>query len=189
MQRHSRTLNPASLANYCSALRGLTVSKEIRVNTLLQLTDAITGRRCVVRIDPDEATLPLSSLLDKYLRHCPARRLLAEGRVTVESSETLLSFQDLVYACSDAGELQDIYAGVELVQHGKPLALDEPPASQPGRVGGVDVAVLDIGIDRTDAGYDRNWTGFHRRRLGPARRPVRGVRPGRAPRQTHGVRV
>ena len=134
------------------------------MNTLLQLTDAITGRRCVVRIDPDEAALPLSSLLDRYLKHCPARRLLAEGRVTVESSETLLSFQDLVYACSDTGELQDIYAGVELVQHGKPLALDEPPASQPGRVAGVDVAVLDIGIDRTDAGYDRNWTGFHRRR-------------------------
>ena len=134
------------------------------MNTLLQLTDAITGRRCIVRIDSEEAALPLASLLDRYLKHCPARLLLEEGRVTVESSETLLSFQDLVYACSDTGELQDIYPGVELVQQGKPLVLDRPPAAQPGRVGGVDVTVLDIGIDRTDAGYDRNWTGFHRRR-------------------------
>ena len=134
------------------------------MNTLLQLTDAITGRRCLVRIDPEEAALPLSRLLDRYLKRFPVRRLLEEGRVTVESSETLLSFQDLVYACSDGGELQGIYPGVDLVQNGKPLALDEPPASQPGRVGGVDVTVLDIGIDRTDAGYDRNWTGFHTRR-------------------------
>ena len=134
------------------------------MNTLLQLTDAITGRRCVVRIDSEEAALPLSSLLDRYLKHCPAGRLLEEGRVTVESSETLLSFQDLVYTCSDSGELQDVYPGVDLVQNGNPIALDGSPAAQPGRVGGVDVTVLDIGIDRTDAGYDRNWTGFHRRR-------------------------
>ena len=134
------------------------------MNTLLQLTDAITGRRCAVRIDPEAAALPLSGLLDRYVRHFPARMLLEEGRVTVESSETLLGFQDLVYSCSDSGELLDLYPGVELVQHGKPLALDRPPAEQPGRVGGVDVTVLDIGIDRTNAGYDRNWTGFHRRR-------------------------
>ena len=134
------------------------------MNTLLQLTDAITGRRCAVRVDPEAAALPLSGLLDRYVRHFPARRLLEEGRVTVESSETLLGFQDLVYACSDSGALLDLYPGVELVQHGKPLALGRPPAEQAGRVGGVDVKVLDIGIDRTDAGYDRNWTGFHRRR-------------------------
>ena len=134
------------------------------MNTLLQLTDAITGRRCAVRIDPEAAALPLSGLLDRYLKHFPARRLIEEGRVTVESSETLLRFQDLVYTCSDSGELQGIYPGVDLVQQGTPLALDRPPAAQPGRVGGVDVTVLDIGIDRTDAGYDRNWTGFHRRR-------------------------
>ena len=109
------------------------------MNTLLQLTDAITGRRCAVRIDPEEAALPLSGLMGKYVKHFPARRLIEEGRVTVESSETLLSFQDLVYACSDSGELQGVYPGVELVQHGKPLALDRPPAAQPGRVGGVDV--------------------------------------------------
>ena len=133
------------------------------MNTLLQLTDAITGRRCAVRVDPEEAALPLSGLLDRYVKHFPAR-LLEEGRVTVESSETLLGFQDLVYACSDSGALLDLYPGVELVQHGKPLALDRPPVPQAGRVGGVDVTVLDIGIDRTDAGYDRNWTGFHRRR-------------------------
>ena len=57
------------------------------MNTLLQLTDAITGRRCAVRIDPEAAALPLSGLLDKYVKHFPARRLIEEGRVTVESSE------------------------------------------------------------------------------------------------------
>ena len=47
-----------------------------------------------MRVDPEEAALPLSGLLDRYVKHFPARRLLEQGRVTVESSETLLGFQD-----------------------------------------------------------------------------------------------
>ena len=134
------------------------------MNTLLQLTDTITGRRCAVRIDPEEASLPLSGLLDRYVKHCPAAELLDQGRVTGEHSETLLDFQDLVYGCSDTGLLQGIYQGLEFIQQGRPLDLDGPLRLQPGRVGGVEVEVLDVGIDRTNAGYDRNWTGFHRRR-------------------------
>ena len=134
------------------------------MNTLLQLTDTITGRRCAVRIDPEEAALPLSGLLERYVKHCPAAELQEQGRVTAESSETFLDFQDLVYGCSDAGMLQEIYSGVDLVQNGRLVSLDEPAATAPGRVGGVEVEVLDVGIDRTNAGYDRNWTGFHRRR-------------------------
>ena len=134
------------------------------MNTLLQLTDTITGRRCAVRIEAEEAALPLSGLLERYVKHCPVTDLLEQGRVTDESSETLLDFQDLIYGCSSSGLLQAIYSGVEFVQQGRPVVLDRPPTAQPGRVGGVEVEVLDVGIDRTNAGYDRNWTGFHTRR-------------------------
>ncbi|MDA1348310.1 MAG: hypothetical protein O3A47_05520 [Chloroflexi bacterium] len=134
------------------------------MNTILQLTDTITGRRCAVRIAPEEAAAPLSGLLERYVKHSPTERLLQENRATPESSESLLDFQDVVYGCSDSGLLQGIYQGVEFVQDGSPVAVDGSLSAQTTRVGEVEVEVLDVGIDRTNAGYDRNWAGFHRRR-------------------------
>ncbi len=133
-------------------------------SAVLQLGDTVTERRCALRLDAGEAALPLSGLLDRYLRRCPSGRLLEEGRITSESLETLLDFQDLVYSCSDSGELRGMYPGVEFVQGGRPAALERPLTAQPGRVGGVEVSALDVRIDRSDAGYDRNRAGFNRRR-------------------------
>ena len=133
-------------------------------NTILQLTDTLTARTCVLRIEPGDSNLPLSGLLEKYLERCPIERFREEGRITDESSETLQVLQDLAYACSDDGRLAGLYAGVEFTQGGLALALDDVPGTEAARVGETDVAVLDVGIDRTNVGYDRNWAGFHRRR-------------------------
>ena len=36
-------------------------------NTVLRITDDVTGRRSTMRIDDDDAALPLRALLDRYL--------------------------------------------------------------------------------------------------------------------------
>ena len=133
-------------------------------NLILQMTDLVTGRRCPMRIDPQDWTLLLSGLLDKYLKDCPVQALVKDNALTPESAEVLQDLQDLVYVPSDGGRLRGMYAGVEFKQHDRTLGLDEVLEIETARVGGARVDLIDIAIDRTSAGYDRNWVGFHRRR-------------------------
>ena len=81
-------------------------------NYVLQLSDAVTSRRCALRIEPEHSTWPLSRLLDYYLKCCPIHQLLDEGRITEGSAETLQTLQDLVYIASDDGQLHGMFAGV-----------------------------------------------------------------------------
>ncbi len=133
-------------------------------NTLLRITDLVTGRSMAVRIQPEESRLAAGDLLDRYVKHADVVDLLAEQRITADSVESLHAIQDYVYQCSDDGRLGDTYPGLLLQQDG--LVLD--PASVPSGVSlkseGRDVLLLDIEIDRESVGYDRNWRGFHRRR-------------------------
>ena len=133
-------------------------------NVLLQVTDDVTTRRYAARIDPDEQGLPVSTLLDRYLKLPDLPRLRRENRITAASEETLVSLQDLVYGCTDEGALTDPVPGVELFQGGRLLGMEEAPRAEPAWVSGSPVLVIDIVIDRTNVNYDRNWTGFNRRR-------------------------
>ena len=133
-------------------------------NTVLQLTDSVSTRRFAVRIDAQDLDLPLSELLQKYLKSPPTERLIRERRITDGSAETLASVQDLVYMCDDLGMLHGLYAGVEFRQGARAIRLDEAPTGERVQIGDKDALMLDVAIDRTNVGYDRNWVGFNRRR-------------------------
>ena len=133
-------------------------------NVILQLTDVVTTRRCVLRIDPFDLDLTLESLLDKYLKHPSLTSLREERRITEDSEETLTAIQDLVYISSDSGSLTGIFEGVEFLHDGRFLEALNTPHAEPVSIGDKDTFVIDLQIDRSGVGYDRNWTGFHRRR-------------------------
>ena len=130
----------------------------------MQLTDVVTTRRCVLRIDPSDLDLTLERLLDKYLKHPQLDTLREERRITEDSEEILTGIQDLVYISSDSGRLTDMFEGVEFLQDGRFLDAPDTPRAEPVTIGERDALVVDLQIDRTGVGYDRNWTGFHRRR-------------------------
>ncbi len=133
-------------------------------NTVLRITDDVTGRRATLRIDPDDAALPLRDLLDLYVKTPDTERLAEEGRITDASVEMLASIQDLIYACDDQGRLRDLYRGVEFAQGPRLVSADYPLRPSPVRADGRDVVLLDLNVDRTSVGYDRNWPGFSKRR-------------------------
>ena len=133
-------------------------------NHVLQITDSLTARKVAIRIEPDDASLPISGVLSKYLQRCPVDRFLREKRLTPEGAETLQVLQDMVYAMSDAGQLLGMYSGVVLKQQGRTIELGSTPTIQLTRFDDRDLAVIDIEVDRLNVGYDRNWVGFHRRR-------------------------
>ena len=133
-------------------------------NTVLRISDGVTGRRATMRIDPDDAALPLRDLLDLYVKRPDVERLSDEGRIADASVEMLASIQDLVYACDDQGRLRDFYRGVEFAQGPRAVSPDFPLRPSRIRADGRDVVMLDLDVDRTSVGYDRNWAGFSRRR-------------------------
>ena len=133
-------------------------------NTLLRITDLVTGRYAAVRMEPEESGLAVGEMLDRYLQDADVATLLAERRITDDSADALPAIQDYVYRCSDAGRLGDMYPGLLLRQDERLL---DPGAAPPGvsmSSDGRDVLLFDVEIDRESVGYDRNWRGFHRRR-------------------------
>ena len=133
-------------------------------NRILQLIDTVSGRRCAVRIDPEDSTLPLGPLLERYLKEPDLPTLLADKRITEESAEILASVQDLVYVSSDEGLLHGIFDGVAFKQDSRAVGLDDVPVAVPVGVDGTELLLIDLEIDRTSVGYDRNWVGFNKRR-------------------------
>ena len=131
---------------------------------LLQFSDSLSGRKCILRIEREDILLPLNHLLEKYLKNPLVGRLLEEGRITQGSVETLADIQDFVYMAADDGRLGDISAGIIFKQGRRPIDLNSAPFLEQALIGDIPVLVIDLHIDRTNAGYDRNWAGFHRRR-------------------------
>ncbi len=131
---------------------------------ILQLADSLTGRKAALRIDPSDGPLSLRQLLDKYVRNCPADRLLRAGAITPDSLRTLQALQDLIYRCDDRGCLSDMFAGIAFRQQERPVNLAAAPVIRSARAGDAEVSLIDLLIDRVNVGYHRNWTGFHRRR-------------------------
>lgn len=140
------------------------MSIEENRNRILQLTDTVSGRRCAVRIDPEDSALPLGPLLERYLKEPDLPTLLADKRITDESAEILASVQDLVYISSDDGLLHGIFDGVAFRQDSRALDLADVPEATPVQVDDTEVLLTNLEIDRTSVGYDRNWVGFNRRR-------------------------
>ena len=131
---------------------------------ILQINDSLTARAAALRIDPQDALLPLGLLLDQYLLHAPIDRLIQEGGITKRSADALFSLQDLVYACSDSGQLMGMFAGINFQQMDYSIDLGQVPQLETARAGETEVPVIDLTIERTNVGYDRNWRGFHKRK-------------------------
>ena len=131
---------------------------------ILQISDSVSTRKCALRIDPNDACMPLGSLLDKYLKHAPIDQMLQETRITPNSADALYALQDLVYASSDSGRLMDMFSGTAFNESGRLVELSDIPTSHVTQLADQEVSVLDIVIDRTYVYYDRNWVGFHARK-------------------------
>lgn len=133
-------------------------------NYILQLTDSLTDRSCALRIAPQDSTLHLSKLLQRYFQRSPIHQLLEEGGITRASAETLETLQDLVYVASDDGVLDEMFKDVVFRQRGRAAALESAPKIVVTRVSSKEVSLIDVEIDRMNVRYDRNWAGFHTRR-------------------------
>ena len=134
---------------------------------ILQLSDLVSTRKCALRIAPEDTSLTLGGLLEKYLKHAPIELLLRESRITQHSADMLYAIQDLVYASSDSGQLTDMFVGVAFKEDGEDgrlLGLDEVPTNLLSRIADQDVAIIDVAIDRIGVGYERNWAGYHKRK-------------------------
>ena len=135
---------------------------------ILQLTDSVTGRQAALRLFPGHEELALGALMDFYLKHAPLDQLRLESRITGPSADSLYALQDLVYASSDGGQLEDMFAGAvfrDECRVDSPITrLNEVPASRVARAAGQEISLIDITIDRLDVDYARNWTGFHARK-------------------------
>ena len=133
-------------------------------NQILQLWDSVSNRRCTLRMDPADASLPLDRVLDIFLKQAPINRLLQESRITRESADALYALQDLVYVSTDAGVLKNMFTGMSFREGEQPIALDQIPTNHTVQVSGQEASIVDITIDRINLQYHRNWTGFHRRK-------------------------
>ena len=133
-------------------------------NSVVQFTDSLTSRRFAVRIIEEHAGVSLSALMDLYLKKPSISDLLRQGRISEGVISHIGAIQDYVYLSSDSGVLHEPFDGIEFIQDGNPLRLDETVKSRDVLVDGQVVKLIEIEIDRTGIGYDRNWVGFHRRR-------------------------
>ena len=141
---------------------------ETRGSQILQLNDVVSNRKCTLRMDLQDAALPLSELLDKYLKNAPIDLFLRESRITQRSADALYALQDLVYGCTDSGHLTDIYSGTVFKgddpESNRSIELDQVPTNYTAWVAEQEVSVIDISVDRMNVDYDRNWVGFHERK-------------------------
>ena len=162
--------------------------------TLLRWSDFLTGRTCALRIEDADANAPLASLASKYLTGADPDGLLERRRILPDSASALAAIQDLAHAIADNGKLGEIAPGTAFKHGVRELSpRDGVPVSR-ARVGGAEVGLLDVVIDRSDTDYCRNWAGFHRRRWSRGESAflefvARAVRAG-GPRETNdAVRV
>ena len=137
---------------------------ENTTNQILQLWDSVSNRRSTLRMDPDDASLPLRELLDKYLKQAPIDRLLRESRITQPSADALYALQDLVYVSTNAGILKDMFNGMSFKDGDEAIELDQVPTNHTVQVEDQEASIIDITTDRINLQYDRNWTGFHTRK-------------------------
>tara|TARA_B100001013_G_scaffold185998_1_gene112167 strand:+ start:1368 stop:2762 length:1395 start_codon:yes stop_codon:yes gene_type:complete len=131
---------------------------------ILQLTDTVCNRTAILRIFPGDDSLDVGHLLTKYLKTPDLKKLLAEGRLTEESADSLLAIQDRVYSISNEGNLIDLNRGTVFKENGHTLSLEEEPIKRTVEYDGIKGYVIDLQIDRIDGAYDRNWEGYNKRK-------------------------
>jgi len=133
-------------------------------NYILQITDSVTARKCAVRLNPEDVSLPWELLLERYLKSPAFDELLENQRITPESVRNLSAIQDLAYVSDDDGRLHDLFPGTHVKQGDRTLTTGMVPELGIGRAGEIEVDVIDLTLDRWNVGYSRNLVGFKKRR-------------------------
>ncbi len=130
----------------------------------LRWTDYLTGRSCVLRTADEDSDLTLRQLTGLYLEVEDVGPLVAGNRLLPEDLEAFETLRDLVLLLEDDGYPGPLHP--KTVLRDGPHALDAgaPPPWIPATLGGTDVQLVDVLIDRSECDYSRNWTGFNRRR-------------------------
>ena len=132
--------------------------------TLLRWSDFLTGRTCTLRLEDADALAPLALLTSKYLTGADPKALLKRRRILPDAASTLAAIQDITHTLTDAGELGAIAPGATFKHGVRELSMRNAVPPTTARVGGAEVNLLDVTIDRSETGYCRNWPGFQRRR-------------------------
>ena len=143
---------------------GVLLEKDDNRPTLLRWNDYLTGRSCTLRLDESDIGAPLSLLASRYLTNADPSQFAVDGMILPESAGGLGDIQDLSHVISEQGAILALEPGT-VFRHGvrEVSPLEEPPRIA-ARVGGAEVGLIDITIDRSETGYSRNWQGFNRRR-------------------------
>ncbi|PKB70458.1 MAG: hypothetical protein BZY87_10585 [SAR202 cluster bacterium Io17-Chloro-G6] len=108
--------------------------------------------------------MPWEQLLEQCLKNPRIDRLLEENRITPESAQSLSAIQDLVYVSDNNGRLHEMFPGTIVKQAGRVLEAGAETEVVIGQAGEIDVAVIDLEVDRWNVGYGRNWIGFNARK-------------------------
>ena len=132
--------------------------------TLLRWNDYLTGRSSTLRIDDSDVGCTLSQLVSKYLTGADPRLLMDSCMILPGSASTLLDIQDVSHTIDGQGALLSLAPGTVFRSGVREMPHQEVPPCNPARVGGTEVGLIDITIDRSETGYNRNWQGFNRRR-------------------------
>ena len=131
---------------------------------MLQLSDSLTHKSALLRLQDSDGGLTTGQLLGKYLFHLDGSELQIAGAITSGSLVSLRAIQDLVYSCDDTGKLTRIFSGMAFRQRGDILELADIPRTETAHLENAEVSLIELTVDRNNVGYDRNWKGFHCRR-------------------------
>ena len=130
----------------------------------LRWTDYLTGKSCILRVEPEDIETQIGKLVSDYLAVREADRLVSDRRLLPESLPAFEAFQDITITLSDAGVPGSLIPGAVLRDGPRELNLSETAPREMALLNGSYVHLLEVTIDRSETGYTRNWRGFGKRR-------------------------
>ncbi len=130
----------------------------------LRWTDYLTGKSCILRVEPDDVNTQIGKLISDYLAVQDASRLVSDRRLLPESLAAFEAFQDITLTLSDEGVPGNLIPGSVLRDGPRELSLSEEPPREMALLNDSYVYLLEVTIDRSETGYARNWSGFYKRR-------------------------
>ena len=140
------------------------MSRDDTLPTFLRWSDYLTGKTCILRVEPEDVTAPVKRLVSEYLAIQDAGSLISDRRLLPGSLPQFQAFQDIALTLSDDGVPGSLVPGTVLRHGPRELDPDQPAPRDTAILNESYVNLLEVSIDRSETGYARNWTGFNRRR-------------------------
>ncbi len=142
----------------------MTLDHDDTLPTFLRWSDHLTGKTCIIRVEPEDVGAPIGRLVSEYLAVRDTGRLALERRLLPDSLSRFEAFQDIALTLSDDGTPGTLIPGTVLRDGPRELRPDHPAPCETALLNDSPVHLLDVSIDRGETGYTRNWTGFNQRR-------------------------